>query len=99
MHYISVKGDVTEVYIIQLFHKFQCSYLVERSDKSHAVYPRAAFMTVFALLLEAIIQGWLPHRLQLLTSKLWYLVLVKYCHCFIVGINVGFRSIIRCAST
>ena len=51
-------------------------------------------MTVFALLLEAIIQGWLPYRLQLLTGKLWYLVLVKYYHSlFIVGINVGCRSI------
>ena len=30
-------------------------YLVERSDTSHSVYPRAMFMTVFALHPEAII--------------------------------------------
>ena len=34
-------------------------YLIERSDKSHGFYLRAAFMTVFAVHPVAIIQGWL----------------------------------------
>ena len=33
--------------------------LVERSDTSHSIYLRAAFMTAFALHPEAIIRGWL----------------------------------------
>ena len=55
MKYISVKGGVIEVnpYAIQLIYRIQC-VLVERSDKSCGVYPRAAFMTVFALHPEAI---------------------------------------------
>ena len=57
MQCISVKGNVIEVnhYTIQLYHRVQCTYLVERSDTSHSVYLRTAFMTVFALHPEAII--------------------------------------------
>ena len=47
MQYISVKEKFIEVKSLM--------YLVERSDTSYSVYPRAAFMTVFALHLEAII--------------------------------------------
>ena len=47
-------------------------YMVERSDKSHSIYPRAVSMTVFALHPEAITQGWLLYRTQLLTGRLWY---------------------------
>ena len=59
-NYILVKGDVIEVnpYAIQLFHRVKY-ILVQRSDTSHGVYPRAAFMTVFALHTEVIIRGWL----------------------------------------
>ena len=46
MQYISVKEKVIEVK--------SSMHLVERSDTSHSVYPRVAFMTVFALHPEAI---------------------------------------------
>ena len=57
MQCISVKRNAIEVspYTIQLYHRVQCTYLVERSDTSHSVYLRTAFMTVFALYPEAII--------------------------------------------
>ena len=57
MQYISVKGNVIEVdpYAIQLFQSSM--YLVERSDTSHSVYPRVAFMSIFALHPKVIIQG------------------------------------------
>ena len=44
-----MKRDVIVVnpYAIQLFQSSIC--LVERSDTSHGTYPRATFMTVFAL--------------------------------------------------
>ena len=51
MQYISVKEKVIEVKSLM--------YLVERSDTSRSVYPRVAFMTVFALHPEAIILSWL----------------------------------------
>ena len=58
MLYVSVKGDVIEVnpYATQLIHEVQCVWW---SDISCSVYLWAAFMTIFALHPEAIIQGWL----------------------------------------
>ena len=47
MQYILVKEKVIEVKSLM--------HLVERSDTSRSVYPRAVFMTVFALHPEAII--------------------------------------------
>ena len=47
MQYISVKEKVIEVK--------SSMQLVERSDTSCSVYPRAAFITVFALHSEAVI--------------------------------------------
>ena len=41
-------------------------------DTSHDVYPRMAFMTVFTVHPEAIIQGQKLQRPQLLTGKLQY---------------------------
>ena len=59
--YLSECGEVIGVnpYAIKLFHRVQCINCSESSDTSHGIYPRAAFMTVFALNPEAIIQGWL----------------------------------------
>ena len=56
MQYILAKGNVILVNpsAIQLFHRVQY-YLIERSDKSHIVYPRATFITIFALHPEDII--------------------------------------------
>ena len=55
MQYNSVKRDIIGVnpFEIQLFQSSM--HLVERSDKSCNVYLRVVFMTVFALLPEAII--------------------------------------------
>ena len=46
-------------------------YLVERSDTSHGIYLRMAFMTVFALHPETTIRGQLLQKPWLLTGKLW----------------------------
>ena len=56
----------------------QSSYSIElnvfgsKSDTSHGIYPRAAFMTVFAQNPAAIIRGQLLSRPWLLTGKLRY---------------------------
>ena len=49
-------------------------YLVERSYKSRIVYPRVAFITVFALHPEAVIWGQPLYKLRLLSGKLWYIL-------------------------
>ena len=59
-------------------------YLVERSDTSCGVYPRAMFMTVFTLPPEAIIQGRLLQGPHLLTNKLWYTVTTTKEHQLVI---------------
>ena len=59
----------------------QSSYsieLVQRSNTSRGIYPKAALMTVFAQHPAAFIQGRLLSRPQLLTGKLRY-VQVRVC--------------------
>ena len=54
MQYIMVKWNVIEV---NLYYSIE--YLVHRSGTSHGIYPRAVFVTVFALHPEAVIRVWL----------------------------------------
>ena len=51
MQYNVGERDIIEVIAIP----WSLIYSVERSDKRHGIYPRVAFMTVFALQPKAII--------------------------------------------
>ena len=42
---------------MQSSYSIEFNVLVERLDTSHAIYPRAALITMFALGPESIIQG------------------------------------------
>ena len=55
--YILVKGNIIEVntYAIQLFHRV--NVFSDSSDTNCNVYPKAAFMTVFALILRLLSEG------------------------------------------
>ena len=82
MQYILVKGDVIEVnpFAIQLFHRVWCIWLKGQIKA-------AAFMTVFALLPEAIIQGWLLYRLRQLIGKLQFIhAILKISYSIVIAL-------------